>query len=98
MTGRNRKFALLLAAALCIIMLFSLSFVSEEADHKCSAPGECPVCYQINISENALKKLSAVAVLSVIVVFLRLTAEAAPLGAVVCSVITLVSLKVKLSN
>lgn len=98
MTKKCRWMAGVLAAVLAFVMLFSVAYIAEEADHDCTGVG-CAVCHQINACENLLKSLGLAGVG---------TAAAAAGVYTLCQVIsactelirafTLVSLKVKLSN
>lgn len=98
MFRNHRKTALLLAAALCFIMLISASFIAANADHECCTRGKCPICYQLSMSENTLKRIASAAVISVILNVLYVIIQLNPICSAVCVTDTPVSLKVKLSN
>ena len=99
MMGKTKRIlAMVMAVALFAVMLSSALFLAEEADHDCIGDG-CQICLQLNICRGVLKSLSLV-----------LLAAAAPLT-VACILwgnfwpskgstghVTLVALKVKLSN
>lgn len=99
MMGKTKRIlAMVMAVALFAVMLSSALFLAEEADHDCIGDG-CQICLQLNLCRGVLKSLSLV-----------LLAAAAPLT-VACILwggfwprqgstghITLVALKVKLSN
>ncbi len=97
MEKRNRKFALLLALAVCFITLFSSFYIAAEADHDCIGES-CPLCYQISVCENTLKSLGyGAAVISAA----ALTCSFAILSGQPKTHLresTLITLKVKLSN
>ena len=89
---------ILLAVLLLAAMLCPLIFITAEADHDCTG-ADCAVCHQINLCENLLNSLGTAA---------AVCAAAAAAVYLLCRVITfcmetvhnltLVSLKVKLSN
>ncbi len=56
MEKRNRKLSVLLALAVCVVMLFSAVYIAEEAGHNCIGEN-CPICCQISICSHALKLL-----------------------------------------
>ena len=98
MEKTKRILAMVMAVALFAVMLSSALFLAEEADHDCIGDG-CQICLQLNLCRGVLKSLSLV-----------LLAAAAALT-VACILwggfwpcqgsdghITLVALKVKLSN
>ena len=99
MMGKTKRIlAVVMAVALFAVMLSSALFLAEEADHDCIGDG-CQICLQMNLCRGVLKSLSLV-----------LLAAAAALT-VACILwggfrpcqgsdghITLVALKVKLSN
>ena len=98
MTKKTRIIAVITAIIVLLAVLSSAAFIAAEADHDCTGE-HCPVCQQISICENTLKQLSLA------VVALAITAG---LGYIYCSLapiairaegrITLITLKVKLSN
>lgn len=57
MEKKKRIAALLLAVTVLLVMLYSALFIAAEADHDCVGEN-CPICYQINVCQNALKNLS----------------------------------------
>ncbi len=57
MTKKKRIISLLIAVALLFVMLYSALYIAAESNHICIGEN-CPVCYQINACENALKFLS----------------------------------------
>ncbi len=98
MTKQKRIFAAVMAAAVCLVMLFSAMYIIVESDHDCVGES-CHICLQISFCTNALRKLSfAVAAIAV----------AAALVFSICNVLlppvdtgvygTLTALKVKLSE
>ena len=98
MEKRDRKLALLLALAVCFVMLFSAFYIAAEADHDCIGEN-CPICYQISVCENTLKSLGYGAL--ALAAFFALTFSAAILFSQPKTYLrqsTLITLKVKLSN
>ena len=98
MAKSKRILAMLMAVAILAIIISSALFLAEEAHHDCIGDG-CQICFQMNVCRGILKSLS-----------LALYAAVAAL-AVACILcgsfnpceesadhVTLVTLKVKLSN
>lgn len=98
MTKIIRLTSLLLVIAVCFVMLFSAAYIITEADHDCSGE-HCPTCYQLSVCIDSARKLCLAA-------FAVAVAAATIYTAVIlicCATerydgVTLVSLKVKLSN
>ena len=57
MTKQKRLAALLVAAAVLFVMLFSAFYIAAEAHHDCAGE-DCPVCTLICLCRNTLKNLS----------------------------------------
>ena len=88
----------LLAAVLAVVMLSSAIYLAVEADHDCSGE-DCAICHQIGVCENLLKSLGLVGAAAAITAVLTYTVCRAILPcAEMNGTLTLVSLKVKLSN
>ena len=88
----------LLAAALAVVMLSSAIYIAVEADHDCSGD-DCAICRQISICENLLKSLGLAGAAAVITAAFTYTMCKAILPcAEMTDTLTLVALKVKLSN
>ena len=88
----------LLAAVLAVVMLFSAVYIAVEADHDCSGD-DCAICRQISICENLLKSLGlAGAAAAVTAAFTYTMCKAILPCAEMNGTLTLVALKVKLSN
>ena len=88
----------LLAAVLAVVMLSSAIYLAVEADHDCSGD-DCAICRQISICENLLKSLGIAGAAAVIMAVLTYTVCRAILPCTeTIGTLTLVSLKVKLSN
>lgn len=88
----------LLAAVLAVVMLSSAIYLAVEADHDCSGD-DCAICRQISICENLLKSLGlAGAAAAITVAFTYTVCRAILPCAEMSGTLTLVALKVKLSN
>ena len=88
----------LLAAVLAVVMLSSAIYIAVEADHDCSGE-DCAVCHQIGICENLLKSLGLAGAAAAISAAFTYTVGRAVLPcAEMNGTLTLVALKVKLSN
>ena len=88
----------LLAAVLAVVMLSSAIYLAVEANHDCSGE-DCAICRQISICENLLKSLGLAGAAAVITAAFTYTMCKAILPcAETIGTLTLVSLKVKLSN
>ena len=88
----------LLAAVLAVVMLFSAVYIAVEADHDCSGE-DCSICHHIGVCENLLKSLGLAGAAAAITAALTYTVCRAILPCAETSgTLTLVALKVKLSN
>ena len=88
----------LLAAVLAVVMLSSAIYLAVEANHDCSGD-DCAICRQISICENLLKTLGLAGAAAAITAVLTYTMCRAILPCTeTISTLTLVALKVKLSN
>ena len=88
----------LLAAVLAVVMLFSAVYIAVEANHNCSGE-DCAICRQISICENLLKTLGLAGAAAAISAAFTYTVCRAILPCTeMIGTLTLVSLKVKLSN
>ncbi len=88
----------LLAAVLAVVMLFSAVYIAVEADHDCSGE-DCAICRQISICENLLKSLGlAGAAAAISAAFTYTVCRAILPRTEMNGTLTLVALKVKLSN
>ena len=88
----------LLAAVLAVVMLSSAVYLAVEADHDCSGD-DCAICRQISICENLLKSLGLAGAAAAISAAFTYTMCRAILPCTeTTDTLTLVALKVKLSN
>ena len=98
MTKKFRFMTRLLAAVLAVVMLSSAVYLAVEADHDCSGD-DCAICRQISICENLLKSLGFAGAAAAISAAFTYTVCMAILPCTeTTDTLTLVALKVKLSN
>ena len=98
MTKKFRFLTGLLAVVLAVVMLSSAVYITVEADHDCSGE-DCAICHQISICENLLRSLGFAGVAAAIAAAFTYTLCKAVLPCTETNgTLTLVSLKVKLSN
>ena len=98
MTKKFRFVTRLLAAVLAVVMLSSAIYIAVEANHDCSGD-DCAICRQISICENLLKSLGlAGAAVAITAAFTYTMCRAILPCAETIGTLTLVALKVKLSN
>lgn len=99
MMGKTKRIlAMVMAVAIFAVMLSSALFLAEEADHDCIGDG-CQICLQLTLCRGVLKSLSLVLLAAVA----ALTVACILWGNFrLCQGsdghVTLVALKVKLSN
>ena len=98
MKKRFRFLSGVLAAVLAVVMLSSMAYIAVEADHDCSGE-DCAICHQIGVCENLLKSLGLAGAAAAITAAFTYTMCKAILPCTeTIDTLTLVSLKVKLSN
>ena len=98
MTKKLRLITRLLAAVLAAVMLSSAVYIAVEANHNCSGE-DCAICHQISTCENLLRSLGLAGAAAVITAAFTYTMCKAILPCTeMIGTLTLVSLKVKLSN
>ena len=98
MTKKFRFMVRLLAVVLAVVMLSSAIYIAVEANHDCSGD-DCAICRQISICENLLKSLGlAGAAAAITAAFTYTMCRAILPRAEMNGTLTLVALKVKLSN
>ena len=98
MTKKLRFLTRLLAATLAVVLLSSAVYLALASDHDCASE-DCAVCRQISACENLLKTLGlAGAAAAVSAAFTYTVCRAILPCAETSGTLTLVSLKVKLSN
>ena len=98
MTKKSRLITGLLAAVLAAVMLSSAVYIAVEANHDCSGD-DCAICRQISICENLLKSLGLAGAAAAISAAFTYTVCMPILPCTeTIGTLTLVALKVKLSN
>ena len=98
MTKKLRLITGLLAAVLAAVMLSSAVYIAVEANHNCSGE-DCAICHQLQVCENLLKSIGLAGAAAVITAAFTYTMCRAILPcAETIGTLTLVALKVKLSN
>ena len=98
MTKKSRLITGLLAAVLAAVMLSSAVYIAVEANHNCSGE-DCAICHQIGVCENLLKSLGLAGAAAAISAAFTYTMCRAVLPCTeMIGTLTLVALKVKLSN
>ena len=98
MTNKKRAIVIFMAVAVVFVMFFSSFFVAKNTKHNCTGE-HCSICLQIENCKNALRELS----FDFLTVYVEMSAPVLILFTVfvfykIYIHITLVSLKVKLSN
>ena len=80
------------------VMLFSVIYISQHADHKCT-DAECPVCAVIEQCGNNIKNIGDIVVAIVTAVFLYLSIQKSVQYVIaVCPDFSLISQKVRMNN
>mgnify|MGYP000821645706 FL=1 len=98
MTKKLRLITGLLAAVLAAVMLSSAVYIAVEANHTCSGE-DCAICHQLQVCENLLKSIGlAGAAAAITAAFTYTVCRAILPCAEMIGTLTLVALKVKLSN
>ena len=98
MTKKSRLITRLLAAVLAAVMLSSAVYIAVEANHNCSGE-DCAICHQLQVCENLLKSIGLAGAAAAISAAFTYTVCRAILPCTeMIGTLTLVSLKVKLSN
>ncbi len=98
MTRKKRILALLIAAAVFFVMIFSALYIAAESNHNCIGEN-CPICCQINACRNTLKNLSsAVFTAAFAAAFTYFLCRSISACTNITPSFTLVSLKVKLTD
>ena len=98
MTKKSRLITGLLAAVLAAVMLSSAVYIAVEANHNCSGE-DCAICHQLQVCENLLKSIGlAGAAAAISAAFTYTVCRAILPCAEMNGTLTLVALKVKLSN
>lgn len=98
MAKNKRIISVFLAFSIIFVMIFSAVYIASEASHEC--PGEeCLICLHIDICKSVFTVLKFfVAVLLIFKAILRFIISVSEKTAFFTEAVTLVSLKVKLSD
>lgn len=98
MEKKKKIAAILLAVAVLLVVLYSALFIAAETNHDCTGEN-CPICYQINVCQNALKNLSSAVCTAILTAaFIHTLCKNILICRNFVQNYTLVSLKVKLSD
>lgn len=97
MSNHKRILAFIFAAFIVIVMFLSSAFIISHAEHDCVGGG-CAICSTLCVCEESLRMMSFATIAGVLVSTKSSASCGAFFHAIVFSYITLVSLKVKLSN
>lgn len=98
MKQKSRIAALMLCVLLCFTMLFSVMFVAAESSHDCTGE-RCHVCVELRACLSLIKSVSLTASALIVFLFAGYFIQLVFRRAVLDTAgLTLVSLKVKLSN
>ena len=95
---KRRMIAAIMCFALLLVMASSAAYIVIEANHNCTGDG-CPICHKIQICQQVLNTVGT-ALVKVAVSFGALFLLVAPVHTLfrAAKVVTLISLKVKLSD
>lgn len=98
MTKKKRLIATLLTVMVIFVVLFSSLFIVENANHDCIGD-DCSICYVISVCKNVLKTIGLALAVAILTAFVGTFMLFLPsLTERVAGSISLVTLKVKLSN
>lgn len=98
MTKKTRVLTMLLAAVMALVMLFSAAYIAAESHHDCTGE-DCAICHQIKACEELLKGIGLAAAAAAVMAAVSYTlCDAAASHDEAAHGVTLVSLKVKLSD
>ena len=97
--SQPKRFAAgIIALMMLIVVLFAVSFITEEADHDCSGD-DCPICACIQLCENTIQQIgSGAAAQAAVIIPAILFFISILLSVCVWSQETLVSRKARLNN
>ncbi len=98
MKNKKRIVALIMAVIFFSLMLLFSFYIAKEINHDCVGDN-CPICQEISICENILRNISNdIAINGFVFIYTYISYKIILLYNPIFSKITLVSLKVKLSN
>ncbi|MBP9996836.1 MAG: AraC family transcriptional regulator [Lachnospiraceae bacterium] len=86
-----------LIAVVCV-MLFSVFFISQHADHECTGT-ECPICAVMEQCGNNIKNIGTIIVAIVVAFFLCVSSQkSVQFVFAVCPDYSLISQKIRMNN
>ena len=97
MTKKTRVLTMLLAAVMALVMLSSAAYIAAESHHDCTGE-DCAICHQIKACEELLKGIGLAAAAAVMAAVSYTLCDADVSHDEAAHGVTLVSLKVKLSD
>lgn len=98
MTTKRRIAAMAMCLWLLLVMFFSTVYIIREADHNCTGEN-CPICHEIQICRQILNTVGTAALGAAVVSFASVFLTVlAPVHRRESAAVTLISLKVKLSD
>ena len=97
-TKSKRITAWIALVAVVFVMLFSVIYISQHADHECTG-AECPVCAVMEQCGNNIKNIGTIIVAVAAVFFLCLSIKKSVQYVItVCPDYSLISQKVRMNN
>ena len=97
MTKKKNLIISLVAVLAVFVMLFFIGFVVIAADHDCKGE-DCPICYEISVCEHAIKSTWYAGTTAIMILLFTLFIVSIDVYSQNTNNISLVTLKVKLSN
>ena len=96
----KKKNILVITMAVIVLCfaVFSAFFIAVESDHDCTG-NDCPICCQLSVCQSFLRNIccaGTVAAFTAALIYILCNVSAR--GTDICATLTLVSMKVKLSN
>lgn len=97
-TKSRRITALIALIAVFFVMLFSVLYISQHADHECTG-ADCPVCAVMEQCSNNIKNIGTIIVAIAVAIFLCLFIQKSVQYVItVCPEYSLISQKVRMNN
>ena len=94
----KRKTAWVALLAVLFVMLFSVLYISQHADHECTGT-DCPVCAVMEQCSNNIKNIGTIVVAIATTFFLCLSIQKSVKYVItVCSEYSLISQKVRMND
>lgn len=97
--GRLKRItAWIVMVAVVFVILFSVIYISQHADHECTGT-DCPVCAVMEQFSNNIKNIGTIIIVIAAVFFLCLSIQKSVQYVItVCSDYSLISQKVRMNN